>query len=195
MINTSPPTDLHPGQSDQNINVAPRSYSIPSGPSPVDGVPAGETRANLDTAHAGNYAYTNLPTKEGNVVDPHAGEPKTGYVDQARAAVSRVTADPMGSLTGALAAVGLGGAAGATAVAAEHKDKDKSAKEVEPVEEIDTATTGKVAKSSSPKGENFLAPKGVVGSPISVDEDVQAALAKAEGRTQPEKSGPTVDVS
>ncbi|KAG8922769.1 hypothetical protein FRC01_013620, partial [Tulasnella sp. 417] len=191
MINTSPPTDLHPSQSDENANVAPRSYTTPSGPSPVDGVPAGETRANLETAHAGNYAYTNLPNKEGNVIDPHAGEPKAGYIDQAKVAMSSVAANPMGSLAGALAAVGLGGAAGATAVTAEQKDK--AVKEQEPVEEIDMSTAGKSEKSPAPKGDNFLAPEGIVGSRIPIDEDVQAAVAKAEGRAYPEENGPTVD--
>ncbi|KAG9021471.1 hypothetical protein FS837_007241, partial [Tulasnella sp. UAMH 9824] len=190
MINTSPPTDLHPSQSDENTKTAPRSYSTPSGPSPIDGVPAGETRANLETAHAGNYAYTELPTKEGNVIDPHAGEPRAGYIDQARAAMSSVATNPMGSLAGALTAVGLGGAAGATAVAAEQKDK--AVKEKEPVEEIDTGTTGKAAKSPASTGGNFLAPEGVVGSRFPVDEDVQAALAKKEGEVDTEKSGPTV---
>ncbi|KAG8972879.1 hypothetical protein FRB90_010112 [Tulasnella sp. 427] len=187
MINTSPPTGLHPSQSDENTNVAPLSHTTASGPSPIDGVPAGETRANLDTAHTGNYAYTSLPSKEGNVTDPHAGEPTTGYLDQARSAVSSVAADPMGSLTGALTAVGLGGTAAAVVT---HEQHEKAVKEVEPVEDIDVS---KSARSPISAKDNFLAPEGVTGSNIPVDEDVQAALAKAEGRADPNTSAPTVD--
>lgn len=126
MINTSPPDpSVHASTSDVN----PNTNAAATGP-PTDGVPHGDTRANLETAPVGNYGMTTLPNEEGNVLDPQAGagtagetgtEPK-GLVERAKDAVGGLGAsDPTGYVTAGLAAVGLGG--GAAAVAEEgHKE-------------------------------------------------------------------------
>lgn len=178
MINTHPPEGtIHPSTTDHNpVHLHVQKSPADLGPSPVDAIPAGETRANMDTTHAGNYAYTSLPNSdEGNVTDPHKGE--KGYLDMAKEAMSPTT----GYLAGAMAAVGLGGAA----VASEEKKHEMPegttvAKETPAV---------KIPEHKPSEGENMLA--GPLSSPDVTtshhgpDQDVQTALAKAEGRATP----------
>lgn len=170
MINTSPPAaGMHPATSDHG-SASQRIEAADLGPSPVDGIPAGQTRTNLDTAHAGNYAYTELPTKEGNSVDPHAGAPGTGVLGSISSAIP---SDAGAYLQSAMAAVGLGGAA----VAVEHHESDKNDKIDHEIE----------IRKKIPSGsdQNFLdgplSAAGVKVSPHSVDEDVQEAVAAAGG--------------
>ncbi|KAG8894021.1 hypothetical protein FRB99_001569 [Tulasnella sp. 403] len=185
-INTEPPSgDMHPATSDNNHTQFGREHQphIDS-VSPLDGVPRGETRANLGKAEVGNYAYTDLPTKEGNVVDPHAGETsQKGLLQKAKDTVGLGNPSPPsgdkpdgpGYLQQAMTAVGLGGVAGGTAaVVDEAKDKEK-------VAEVAPATS-----EAETKREPSLDLVGA--SKYGEDRDVQTTLAKTQGDEQPPSS-------
>ena len=195
MINTSPPEIHSAAQHEVSYNAPPTGEFVPlvsgpapSGPSPVDGIPAGETRANTETTHAGNYAYTDLPTKEGNVTDPN---PNTGYLAQAQAVIGSATSGTatsgVGYLQSAMAAVGLGGAAATTTAAKAEIEQDEG---VAHRTSANPATTTGHTVTAEPapfdKTENILSPPSeAVTSPHGPDHDVQTALAKAEGRPTP----------
>lgn len=209
MINTSPPSgSIHPATSDHNTSQSSHRQRAPSGPSPVDGLMPGETRANLDTTHAGNYAYTELPSSAGNTLDPH--DDGKGMMDRAREAVAGLSNTVASATAGgegpggvgyiqqAMVAMGLGGVAGAAAVSEEQREKEKHQSAPTTAEPVPTSTSA--GASFDPK-ENILAHSNVETSLHGPDDDVQTALAKAEGRDLPvseneaRREGGDIDVS
>lgn len=206
MINTQPPSGaIHPATSDHNTSQVSHKQTAPSGPSPVDGLMPGQTRANHETTHTGNYAYTDLPTSAGNTLDPHADG--KGVLDHARDAVSgltdRVTSATSGGegpggvgyLQQAMAAVGLGGAAAGAVAVSEDREKEKHQPAPTTSEPTPAPTSG--VTSFDPK-ENILAHPNLRSSVHGPDDDVQAALsgnASGPNENDSRRDGGDVDVS